>query len=378
MDYMSTSPVEPSIATEMQKYLCIDGIFGNPASDHCFGMPAQQAVEKAQQQVANTINADAHEIIWTSCATEANDLAIHGTVAAQQHRGKHIISSLTEHKSVLKPLQFLEKQGFKVTYLSPEKNGIINAEQVKNALRDDTILISIMHVNNEIGVIQDISSIGKITRERGITFHVDAVQSMGRLPIDVKSMNVDLMVFSAHKIYGPKGVGVLYHCHKPRIRLIPRILGGGQQNGLRSGTLAPHLIVGAAHAFEFARNTMQEENNRLAKLFERFLSKALALGDVHLNGDGHQRVKNNLNLCFEGIASESLMLALSHVAISAGSACNTMLPEASHVLKAIGLSTEQAQSSLRFSLGHYTTEQEVDEVCACLAEFVPKLRSLSP
>ena len=378
MDYMSTTPVDPCIATTMQKYLCFDGIFGNPISDHCFGQPAQKAIEEAQQRVASVINADANEILWTSCATEANDLAIHGTAIAQQHRGKHIITSSTEHKSVLKPCQLLEKQGFQVTYLTPAENGIIHTEQVKQALRNDTILVSIMHVNNEIGVIQDIASIGKLTRERGIVFHVDAVQSIGKLPIDVKAMCVDLMSFSGHKIYAPKGIGVLYYCQKPRVRLTPRLLGGGQQQGLRAGTLPTHQIIAMSEAFVLAQNSMQTENQRIQKLFDRFLEQIMPLGNIHLNGDKQHRVPHNLSLSFSGVAAESLLLSLSHVAVSAGSACNTLSPEASHVLKAMGLSIEHAQSTLRFSFGRYTTLQEVDTVCQCLIKQVTKLREMAP
>lgn len=378
MDYMSTSPVAPHIAKNMQNYLCIDGIFGNPISGHCFGQPAKKAVEHAAAQVAACINASDDEILWTSCATEANTLAIRGIAAFHQHRGNHIITSLTEHKSVLRPCQALEKEGFEVTYLKPDSNGIIHPQQVIEALRDDTILVSIMHVNNEIGVIQDIARIGQATRSRGIFFHVDAVQSIGKLPIDVKAMNVDLMSFSGHKIYAPKGIGVLYHSQKPRVRFTPQLLGGGQQQGLRAGTMPTHQIVAMGQAFEFVTESMDKENQRIKQLFDRFLDQVMPLGGVHLNGDKTQRVFNNISIAFDDVAGESLMLALSHIACSAGSACNTLSPEASHVLQAMGCSLERAQSTLRFSLGHYSTEEDVDSVCRTLVNAVKQLRDMAP
>jgi cysteine desulfurase len=378
MDYMATTPVAPHIADNMRNYLCIDGIFGNPISAHCFGQPAKKALEHAAEQVATSIHADATEILWTSCATESNSLAIRGVAAFHQHRGKHIITSLTEHKSVLKTCQALEKEGFDVTYLKPGHNGIIQPEQVTRAFREDTFLVSIMCVNNEVGIIQDITAIGQATRERGILFHVDAVQAIGKVPIDVKKMCVDLMSFSGHKIYAPKGIGVLYYSQKPRVRLTPQLLGGGQQQGMRAGTLPTHQIVAIGQAFEFVTCIMAEENQRIQGLSTNFLEQVMPLGGVHLNGDPLQRVPHNLSLCFDGVAGESLMLALSHVAVSAGSACNSLSPEASHVLKAMDCSIEHAQSTVRFSLGHYTTQEEINHVCHVLKETVTKLRAMSP
>ena len=379
MDYSATTPVDKRVAGKMAKYLTMEGDFGNPASrSHYYGWQAEKAVDKARSQVANLIGADPREIVWTSGATESNNLAIKGIANFYHKRGKHVITLKTEHKAVLDTCRQLEREGFEVTYLEPLSNGLLDISVFKDAIREDTILTSIMHVNNEIGVIQDIQSIGDICREHKIFFHVDAAQSAGKVPIDLASLPVDLMSFSAHKIYGPKGMGALYVSRKPRVRLEAQIHGGGHERGMRSGTLATHQIVGMGEAFAIAKAEMLEEGKKIKQLRDRLLEGFSDMEEVVINGDIEQRVPGNLNISFNYVEGESLMMAISDVAVSSGSACTSASLEPSYVLRALGLSDELAHSSIRFSIGRYTTEKDVDDTIRLVREKVEKLRDLSP
>jgi cysteine desulfurase len=357
----------------------MQGVFGNPASrSHPFGWKADQLVEAARANVAELMGADPKEIVWTSGATESDNLAIKGAALFNQKKGKHIITMKTEHKAVLDTCRHLERDGFEVTYLDPEPNGLLDIEKLICALRDDTILVSIMHVNNETGVIQDIAAIGKITRERKILFHVDAAQSPGKVAIDVNEMNVDLMSVCAHKVYGPKGIGALYVRRKPRVRLEALIHGGGHERGMRSGTLATHQIVGMGEAFKYARLEMTQENARIEKLRNRLWDGLKDMEEIYLNGDEKQRVAGSLNVSFNFVEGESLMMSLKGVAVSSGSACTSASLEPSYVLRALGRSDELAHSSIRFTLGRFTTEGEVDYTIKEMRAAVEKLRDLSP
>jgi len=379
LDYSATTPVDPRVAEKMMQYLTTQSHFGNPASrSHQFGWDAEKAVEQARAQVAALINANAKEIIWTSGATESDNLAIKGVAHFYQKKGKHIITSKTEHKAVLDTCRQLEREGFTVTYLEPESNGLIDLKKLEAAIRDDTILVSLMHVNNEIGVITDITEIGEITRSHKILFHVDAAQSAGKVPIDLQKMKVDLMSFSAHKIYGPKGIGALYVRRKPRVRLEAQMHGGGHERGMRSGTLPTHQIVGMGTAFQIAKDEMVAENERIRSLRERLWDGLKDIEEAYLNGDLEHRIPGNLNVSFNFVEGESLMMALKDLAVSSGSACTSASLEPSYVLRAIGRNDELAHSSIRFTLGRFTTEEEVDYVIPLLRNKIEKLRELSP
>ena len=379
MDYSATTPVDKRVAEKMAKYLTMEGDFGNPASrSHYYGWQAEKAVDEARSQVADLLGADPREIVWTSGATESNNLAIKGIANFYHKRGKHIITLKTEHKAVLDTCRQLEREGFEVAYLEPLSNGLLDISTFKDAIREDTILASIMHVNNEIGVIQDIQSIGDICREHKIFFHVDAAQSVGKIPINLVSLPVDLMSFSAHKIYGPKGMGALYVSRKPRVRLEAQMHGGGHERGMRSGTLATHQIVGMGEAFAIAKAEMLKEGKKIKQLRDRLLEGFSDMEEVVINGDIEQRVPGNLNISFNYVEGESLMMAISDVAVSSGSACTSASLEPSYVLRALGLSDELAHSSIRFSIGRYTTEKEVDDAIRLVREKVEKLRDLSP
>ena len=377
LDYSATTPVDPRVAEKMIPYLTES--FGNPASrSHPFGWDAEKAVERAREEVAGLVNADPKEIVWTSGATESDNLAIKGAAQFYKGKGKHLITMHTEHKAVLDPMRELERQGFEVTYLDPEPDGLLDLDKFAAAIRPDTILASIMHVNNEIGVIQDIDLIGEICRARGVLFHVDAAQSTGKAPIDLARFKVDLMSFSAHKTYGPKGVGALYVRRKPRVRLEAQMHGGGHERGLRSGTLATHQIVGMGAAFRIAAEEMATENERIRFLRDRLWAGISTLDEVHLNGDMQRRVPHNLNASFNFVEGESLMMAIKDLAVSSGSACTSASLEPSYVLKALGRSDELAHSSIRFSIGRFTTEEDVDYAVQLLHKHVGKLRDLSP
>ena len=379
MDYSATTPVDERVAEKMCTYLTRQGQFGNPASrSHEYGWKAEAAVEQARKDVAQLINADPKDIIWTSGATESDNLAIKGAAHFYQKKGKHIVTLKTEHKAVLDSCRQLEREGYEVTYMDPEPNGLLDLEKFEAALRDDTVLVSIMHVNNEIGVIQDIEAIGEICRARKIIFHVDAAQSAGKIPIDMEKLKVDLMAFSAHKIYGPKGIGALYVRRKPRVRLEAQMHGGGHERGLRSGTLPTHQIVGMGEAFRIAREEMVEEEARTRMLRDRLWNALNDMEEVYLNGDLDHRVPGNLNVSFNFVEGESLIMALKDMAVSSGSACTSSSLEPSYVLRALGRNDELAHSSIRFTIGRFTTEEEVDYVANLLREKVTKLRELSP
>ena len=379
MDYSSTTPVDARVAKKMAKYLTLEGDFGNAASrSHYFGWQAEKAVDEARSQVADLVGADPREIVWTSGATESNNLALKGIAHFYQKRGKHIITLKTEHKAVLDTCRQLEREGFEVTYLDPLPNGLLDIDLFKKTIREDTILASFMHVNNEIGVIQDLQTIGDICRENKVFFHVDAAQSVGKIEIDLTALPVDLMSFSAHKIYGPKGMGALYVSRKPRVRLEAQIHGGGHERGMRSGTLATHQIVGMGEAFAIAKAEMKEEHARTLKLRQRLYAGFSDMEEVVVNGDLDQRIAGNLNISFNYVEGESLMMAISDVAVSSGSACTSSSLEPSYVLRALGLSDELAHSSIRFSVGRYTTEKDVDDAITLVREKVEKLRDLSP
>ena len=369
-DYSATTPVDPRVADKMCHCLTLDQNFGNPASrSHQFGWNADEAVTVARQQVADLINADPKEIVWTSGATESDNLAIKGVAQFYQKKGKHIITMKTEHKAVLDTCRHLERDGFEVTYLDPEENGLVDLQKLESAMRDDTILVSIMHVNNEIGVIQDIKAIGELTRSKGILFHVDAAQSAGKVPIDMNDLKVDLMSFSAHKIYGPKGIGALYVRRKPRVRLEAQMHGGGHERGMRSGTLAVHQIVGMGEAFRIANEEMATENERVRSLRQRLWDGLCDLDS---------RVAGNLNVSFNFVEGESLIMALKDIAVSSGSACTSASLEPSYVLRALGRNDELAHSSIRFTIGRFSTEDEIDYAINLIREKVSKLRELSP
>lgn len=379
LDYSATTPIDPRVAEKMIKCMTPDGNFGNPASrSHAFGWHAEEAVEEARKNVAGLINCDPREIVWTSGATESDNLAIKGAAQFYQKKGKHIITCKTEHKAVLDTCRQLERDGFEVTYLNPETNGLIDLKKLEAAIRDDTILVSIMHVNNEIGVIQDIEAIGEITRPRKIIFHVDGAQSAGKVPIDLQKAKVDLMSFSAHKIYGPKGIGALFVRRKPRIRLEAQMHGGGHERGMRSGTLATHQIVGMGEAFRIAKEEIATENERIRALRDRLLDGFKDMEEVYINGDMEHRIAGNLNISFNYVEGESLLMALKDLAISSGSACTSASLEPSYVLRALGRDDELAHSSLRFTIGRFTTEEEIDYTIELIRKNVDKLRELSP
>ncbi|HEC19744.1 MAG TPA: IscS subfamily cysteine desulfurase [Gammaproteobacteria bacterium] len=379
MDYAATTPADPRVAKKMMQYLTPDGEFGNPASrSHAYGWAAEAAVEEARKQVAELVNANPKEIVWTSGATESDNLAIKGAAHFYQKKGKHIITSKTEHKAVLDTCRQLEREGFEVTYLDPEPTGLIDLDKLATAMRDDTILVSIMHVNNELGVIQDIAAIGEMTRERGIIFHVDAAQSAGKVEIDLANLKVDLMSFSAHKIYGPKGQGALYVQRKPRVRLEAQTHGGGHERGMRSGTLATHQIVGMGEAFRIAREEMARDNAHIKALRDRLYNGVKDLEEVYVNGDMAHSVPNILNISFNYVEGESLIMSLKDLAVSSGSACTSASLEPSYVLRALGRNDELAHSSIRFSLGRFTTEAEIDYAIDHIREAIEKLRALSP
>ncbi|GMR16239.1 MAG: IscS subfamily cysteine desulfurase [Gammaproteobacteria bacterium] len=378
-DYSATTPVDKRVATKMCDCLTTEGNFGNPASSsHEFGWKAEEATDQARKDVAALINANPKEIVFTSGATESDNLAIKGVAHFYHKKGKHIITCKTEHKAVLDSCRQLEREGYEVTYLDPEDNGLIDLDKLKAALRDDTILVSIMHVNNEIGVIQDIKAIGEITRERKIIFHVDAAQSAGKVPIDMDELKVDLMSFSAHKIYGPKGIGALYVSRKPRVRLEAQMHGGGHERGMRSGTLATHQIVGMGEAFRLAKEEMAADNERIRMLRDRLLKGLEGIEETYINGDMEQRIPHNLNISFNFVEGESLIMALKELAVSSGSACTSASLEPSYVLRALGRNDELAHSSIRFSLGRFTTEEEIDFAVAKINDNIGKLRELSP
>ncbi len=379
LDYSATTPVDPRVAEKMMNCLTTDGVFGNPASrSHIYGWQAESAVESARKQVADLVGCESREIVWTSGATESDNLAIKGIAEAYKDKGRHIVTSIIEHKAVLDSCHYLEGQGFEVTYLKPDAQGIISPQQVREALRDDTILVSLMHVNNEIGVITDIDSIAEITNDHNVVFHVDAAQSAGKVAIDLSHSKVDLMSFSAHKIYGPKGVGALFVRRRPGLTLCAQIHGGGHERGMRSGTLPTHQIVGMGEAFKIASEEMSDERVRLLDLRRRLWGELSILPGVSINGSVEQRVAGNLNVAFEGVDGESLMLAMKEVAVSSGSACASADIDPSYVLKAIGLSDELALASLRISLGRFTTSDDVERVAQLIVEKVQKLREISP
>jgi len=377
-DYSATTPVDPRVAAKMIPFLTEE--FGNPASrSHPYGWTADKAVEEARAQVAALVGADPKEIVFTSGATESNNLAIKGAAHFYAStKGKHIITVRTEHKAVLDTVREMERQGFEATYLGVKENGLLDLDVLRAAIRPDTVLVSVMAVNNEIGVIQDIEAIGKICREKGVIFHVDAAQATGKMPIDLAKLPVDLMSFSAHKTYGPKGIGALYVRRKPRIRLEAQMHGGGHERGMRSGTLATHQIVGMGEAFRIAKEEMATENERIRMLRDRLYNGLKDIEEVHLNGDMEQRVPHNLNVSFNFVEGESLIMAIKDLAVSSGSACTSASLEPSYVLRALGRSDELAHSSIRFSIGRFTTEAEVDYAIKLLHEKIGKLRELSP
>ena len=377
LDYSATTPTDPRVAEKMIPYLT--QIFGNPASrSHSFGWAAEEAVEAARAEVAALVNCSPKEIVWTSGATESNNLAIKGAAHFYQAKGKHLITVKTEHKAVLDTFRELERQGYTATYLDPEENGLIDLEKLKAAMRPDTVLVSVMMVNNEIGVIQDIAAIGALCRGKGVFLHVDAAQATGKVDINLEDLPVDLMSFSAHKTYGPKGIGALYVRRKPRIRLEAQMHGGGHERGFRSGTLAVHQIVGMGEAFRIARLEMKLENARIRRLRDKLLNGLIDMEEVYVNGDLKQRVPHNLNISFNFVEGESLIMAVSDIAVSSGSACTSASLEPSYVLRALGRNDELAHSSIRFSIGRFTTDQEIDYTIDLLKSKIGKLRDLSP
>ena len=377
MDYSATTPVDPRVVDVMIPYLREQ--FGNPASrSHAYGWSAEEAVENARSEVAKLVNADPREIVWTSGATESNNLALKGAAHFYKEKGKHLITVKTEHKAVLDTCRELEREGYEVTYLDVLPDGLIDFEVLKAAVRPDTILISVMFVNNEIGVVQDIPRIGEFCREKGIIFHVDAAQATGKVVIDLQTMKVDLMSFSAHKTYGPKGVGALYVRRKPRVRIEAQMHGGGHERGMRSGTLAPHQIAGMGECFRIAREEMQTENERIRMLRDRLWNGLNQIEEVYLNGDMNHRVPHNLNISFNYVEGESMIMALKDIAVSSGSACTSASLEPSYVLRSLGRNDELAHSSIRFTLGRFTTEEEVDFTIKLVKEKIAKLRELSP
>jgi len=379
LDYSATCPVDPRVAEKMMQCLTLDGNFGNPASrSHRFGWQAEEAIDEARNNIADLIGADPREIVFTSGATESNNLAIKGAAHFYVKQGKHIITSKTEHKAVLDTCRHLESEGYEVTYLEPQSNGLFTLQQIEAAMRPDTILVSIMHVNNEIGVIQDLAAIGELCRARKILFHVDAAQSAGKIDIDVDAMKIDLLSLSAHKAYGPKGIGALYVRRKPRVRLEAQMHGGGHERGMRSGTLPTHQIVGMGEAFRIAKLEMADEAVRIKALRDRLYNGLKDIEQVFVNGSMEHRVAGNLNISFAYVEGESLMMALKDLAVSSGSACTSASLEPSYVLRALGLNDELAHSSIRFSIGRFTTEEEIDYAIGLIRNSIGKLRDLSP
>ena len=377
LDYSATTPIDPRVAEKMIPY--ITEHFGNPASrSHSFGWTAEKAVEEAREEVAKLVNADPREIVWTSGATESNNLAIKGASHFYSTKGKHVLTIATEHKAVIDAVRELEREGFTATYLEPEPNGLVDLEKFKKAIRPDTVLASVMLVNNEIGVIQDIEALGNICREQKVIFHVDAAQATGKVDIDLEKLPVDLMSFSAHKTYGPKGIDALYVRRKPRIRIEAQMHGGGHERGMRSGTLATHQIVAMGEAFRIARLEMKSENERIRKLRDKLLQGLQSIEEVYVNGDLTHRIPHNLNISFNYVEGESLIMAVKDIAVSSGSACTSASLEPSYVLRALGRSDELAHSSIRFSIGRFTTEADVDFTIQLLKDKIEKLRELSP
>ncbi|WP_392340862.1 IscS subfamily cysteine desulfurase [Moritella marina] len=379
LDYSATTPVDPRVAEKMMQCLTMDGIFGNPASrSHRFGWQAEEAVDIARNQIADLVNADPREVVITSGATESNNLAIKGAAHFYNKKGKHIITSKIEHKAVLDTCRQLEREGYEVTYLDPTSEGLITVEILDAAIREDTIIVSIMHVNNEIGAINDIAALGELCRAKKVLFHVDAAQSAGKLPLDFSELKVDMLSVSAHKIYGPKGIGALYVQRKPRIRLEAQMHGGGHERGMRSGTLPTHQIVGMGEAFRIAKEEMQQDTDHAEALRQRFWAGIADIEEVYLNGHAEQRIVSNLNVSFNFVEGESLMMALKDLAVSSGSACTSASLEPSYVLRALGLNDEMAHSSIRFSFGRFTTVEEVDYATSIIKENISKLREMSP
>ena len=379
LDYSATTPVDPRVAEVMCRYLTMEGDFGNPASrSHAFGWEAEKAVERARADVAALIHADPKEIVWTSGATESDNLALKGVAHFYQAKGRHIVTVKTEHKAILDTARQLEREGFEVTYLDPEPDGLLDLAKLEAALRPDTILVSVMHVNNEIGVIQDLAAIGRIVKPRGILLHSDAAQSAGKIPIDVAALGVDLLSLSAHKVYGPKGIGALYVRRKPRVRLEAQMHGGGHERGMRSGTLPTHQIVGMGEAFRIAREEMDTEAERLKRLRARLLEGLSDIEEVYVNGDLDRRIPGNLNISFNFVEGESLIMALKELAVSSGSACTSASLEPSYVLRALGRNDELAHSSIRFTMGRFTTEEDVEYTIRLLHDKIGRLRELSP
>ena len=379
LDYAATTPVDPRVAQKMSECLMAEGNFGNPASrSHKFGWEAEEAVEIARRNVADLLNADPREIVWTSGATESDNLAIKGVAQFYQSKGKHIVTSKIEHKAVLDTCRHLERDGFEVTYLEPGEDGFISPEQLADAIREDTTIVSLMHVNNEIGVVNDIAALGEVCRERKVFFHVDAAQSAGKIDIDLSEMKVDLMSLSAHKMYGPKGIGVLFVRRKPRVRLEAQMHGGGHERGMRSGTLATHQIVGMGEACRIAKAEMKEEAERIETLRQRLWAGVANMEEVYINGSVDQRIPGIFNVSFNYVEGESLIMSLSDLALSSGSACTSASLEPSYVLRALGRNDELAHSSLRFSIGRFTTEEDVDMAIEKVRAAVEKLRELSP
>ncbi|MCC4832065.1 IscS subfamily cysteine desulfurase [Shewanella sp. 1_MG-2023] len=379
LDYAATTPVDKRVADKMVQFMTMDGVFGNPASrSHRYGWQAEEAVDIARNQVADLINADHREIVFTSGATESSNLAIKGIAHFYNKKGKHVITSKTEHKATLDACRQLEREGFEVTYLEPSDNGLIPLSVIEGAMRDDTILVSIMHVNNEIGVIQDINAIGELCRSKGIFFHMDAAQSAGKLPIDVKTTKVDLISISGHKMYGPKGIGALYVRRKPRIRLESQMHGGGHERGMRSGTLATHQIVGLGEAAAIAKQDMIEDNARILRLRDKLWAGIKHIEETYINGDMEQRYCGIFNVSFNFVEGESLMMALKDLAVSSGSACTSASLEPSYVLRALGLNDEMAHSSIRFSIGRFTTDEDIEHAIKVIDDSIGKLREMSP
>jgi cysteine desulfurase len=379
LDYSATTPVDSRVAQKMMDCMTIDGNFGNPASrSHRFGWQAEESVDVARHQIAELVNCDPREIIFTSGATESNNLAIKGAANFYNKKGKHVITVKTEHKAVLDTCRELERQGYEVTYMDVEENGLLDMQKLADTMRDDTVLVSVMHVNNEIGVIQDIDTIGQMCRERKIIFHVDAAQSAGKVAIDLSLLKVDLMSFSGHKIYGPKGIGALYVRRKPRIRLEAQMHGGGHERGFRSGTLATHQIVGMGEAFAIAKQDMEKDQQHIRALRDKLWNGLKDIEEVRLNGDAEQRSAAITNISFNYVEGESLIMALKDIAVSSGSACTSASLEPSYVLRALGLSDELAHSSIRFSVGRFTTEEQIDFTIDLVKTAIDRLREMSP
>ena len=379
LDYASTTPVDPRVASKMMQYLTPEGEFGNPASrSHRYGWKADDAVEEARSHVANLVNCDPREIVWTSGATEADNLAIKGVARFYKSKGNHIITSKIEHKAVLDPCRQLEREGFEVTYLDPNEGGVITPDAIKDAIKENTIMVSIMHINNELGTLNNLAEIGKITREAGAFFHVDAAQSTGKVDIDLSTLPVDLMSFSAHKTYGPKGIGALFVRRKPRVRIEALIHGGGHERGMRSGTLPTHQIVGMGEAFKIAKEEMESDHEKINSYHEQFLKEAMKIEHAYINGDLDNKVPNILNISFNFVEGESLIMGLKDIAVSSGSACTSASLEPSYVLRALGRKDELAHSSIRFSFGRFTSDDDIKNTLSILNKVVDRLRELSP